>query len=365
MSCAKQPGLLFAGTERAVYFSIDDGAHWQPLRMNMPASSIRDLVVHEDDLVIGTHGRSIWIMDNMSMLRDLAAARAAKGLHLFKPAVATRVRANMFLDTPLPPEEPAGENPPDGAVLDYLLPAAAKRVTLEILDSTGARVRLFASDDPVERIDPAGLPHPTYWIRPPQRLATGPGHHRFVWDLRHEPPPGVRRGYDIAATYRNTPSDPAGPWVLPGQYRVRITADGVMREAPLDVRLDPRVRITAEDLALQSRMSLRLLDAAKAAQALRDAIDKRISSASMPQRDALMRLCGEGEAPNPDTSYGSITAAAREDETIIGLQEKLAYMLKLLQQADARPTSQAIAAIDALLVRLEDLRARLAAVEAP
>ena len=362
----KQPGLLFAGTERAVYFSIDDGANWQPLRLNMPATSIRDLVVHEDDLVIGTHGRSIWVMDNMSMLRELAAARTAKAPHLFRPALATRVRANMFLDTPLPPEEPTGQNPPDGATLDYLLPAGATRVTLEILDSQGKLVRRFSSDDVAEQLDPAGLPHPTYWIRPAQRLGTTPGHHRFIWDLRHAPPPGIRRGYDIAATWRNTPSDPAGPFVLPGTYRVRLTADAVVREAPLTVRLDPRVRIAAGDLALQASTSLRLLQASTAAQALRDAVDVRLAGASASpsdsQREALLRLRGAGEAANPDTSYGSITATAAPDETIVSLQEKLAYMLKLLQQADARPTTQALAAVDALLARLDEMKARVAAL---
>lgn len=358
----RQPGLLLAGTERAVYMSIDDGAHWQPLRLNMPATSIRDLVTHDDDLVIGTHGRSIWIMDNMSILRELAAARAATGLHLFKPALATRVRANMFHDTPLPPEEPTGQNPPDGAVLDYLLPRAAATVTLEILDSQGATVRRYASSDPVEALDPVTLPHPTYWIRPPQRLGTTPGHHRFLWDLRHAPPQGVRRSYDIAATAHNTPSDPVGPFVLPGQYRVRVTADGVAREAPLSVRLDPRVRVPAEDLALQSRYSLQLLGANAEAQRLRDTVDARLAGSDLTRRDALLRLRGEGEAANPDISYGSITAVPPEQETIVSLQEKLVYMLKLLQQADARPTRQSVAAIDALLVRLDALKARLAAI---
>jgi hypothetical protein len=214
-------------------------------------------------------------------------------------------------------------------------------------------------------LDPATLPHPTYWIRPPQRLATTHGHHRFVWDLRHEPPKGVRRGYDIAATFRNTPSDPAGPYVLPGQYRVRVTADGVTREAPLPVRLDPRVRVSAEDLALQARYSLQLLKASAAAQALRDSVDQRLATATTAQRDAVRRLRGDGEAANPDTSYGSITAARPEQETIVSLQEKLAYMLKLLQQADARPTAQAIAAVDTLLARLDELKAWLAALSPP
>jgi len=353
----KQPGLLFAGTERAVYFSIDDGATWQPLRLNMPATSIRDLVVHDDDLVIGTHGRSIWIMDNIAMLRELAAAT---GLHLFKPTLATRVRANMFGDTPLPPEEPTGQNPPDGTTLDYLLPANAASVTLEIFDSAGALVRRHASSDAPEQLDPTSLPHPTYWIAPPQRLGTTPGHHRFVWDLRHEPPTGIRRSYDIAATFQNTRSDPVGPFVLPGRYRARLTADGILREADLDVRLDPRVQVAPEDLALQSRHSLQLLRATEAAQALRDQIDTRLTTATPRQRTALLRLRGDGDAPNPDIKYGSITALPADQESIVSLQEKLVFMLKLIQQADARPTTQAVTAMNALLTRLDELKARFA-----
>lgn len=359
----RQPGLLFAGTERAVYFSIDDGANWQELRMNMPATSIRDLVVHEDDLVIGTHGRSIWIMDNMSMLRQLAAASTAKVLHLFKPATAIRVRSNMFLDTPMPPEEPAGENPPDGAMLDYVLTESARRVTLEIFDYTGERVRMFASDDVPELLDPETLPHPTYWTRPPQRLATEPGHHRFVWDLRYDPPTGLQRGYDIAATYRNTRSDPVGPLVLPGRYRVRLTADGEVRQTELEVRIDPRVRVNAGDLALQAQYSLQLLRANAAAKAMRDTIDQRLAGgANGAGRAALVRLRGEGAAVNPDSNYGSMTVVPADQETIVSLQEKLVFMLKLLQQADARPTAQSAAAVEALLARLGELEARLAAI---
>jgi len=148
----KQPGLLFAGTERQVYFSIDDGEHWQPLRQNMPASSVRDLVVHEDDLVVGTHGRSIWILDGISALRELAQAVRATRPFLFTPPQATRVRWNMFSDTPLPPEEPTGQNPPDGAILDYYLPAAAAEVVLDVIDERGVSVRRYSSRDEPEPI---------------------------------------------------------------------------------------------------------------------------------------------------------------------------------------------------------------------
>jgi hypothetical protein len=206
-----QPGLLFAGTEREVYFSIDDGERWQSLRMNMPASSMRDLVIHENDLVVGTHGRSIWILDNIAPLRELAEAARGRTAFLFSPPVATRVRDNMFSDTPLPPDEPAGANPREGAILDYVLPAGVREVALEIVDARGDVVRRFSSDDRPEPVEFDTLQYPAHWLRPWQAPSDAPGHHRVAWDLRYPPPPGSPRELSIAATNRNTPTSPRGP----------------------------------------------------------------------------------------------------------------------------------------------------------
>jgi len=235
-------GLLFAGSERAVYVSFDDGDHWQSLRLNMPATSIRDIVIKDDDLVAGTHGRGFWILDDITPLRQLGAQVAAADAHLFKPELATRVRWNMNPDTPLPPDEPMGENPPDGAIINYWLKERAQGpVTLEIRDSAGAIVRTYASTDAPEEPIP-GRNIPDYWIRPPQVLSAGAGMHRFAWDLRYPVPAGLRQGYPIAAVYRNTAKAPAGPAVLPGRYTVRLTANGKSYTQPLIVRMDPRVK---------------------------------------------------------------------------------------------------------------------------
>jgi photosystem II stability/assembly factor-like uncharacterized protein len=350
----KQRGLLFAGTEREVVFSVDDGDHWQSLRMNMPATSIRDLVVKEDDLVIGTHGRSIWILDNISPLRQLAEALRSTSPFLFTPARATRVRWNMFSDTPLPPEEPTGENPPDGATIDYYLPRSANSVAIEILGGGGEVIRRYASTDEAERIDPDSLPYPTYWIRPHQALATGAGHHRFVWDLRYAPPRGSQRTHSIAAVYRNTPSGPAGPFVHPGSYTVRLTVDGVVRNRTLELRLDPRVKIAPGDLRAQTDASLACYRAYHELQEIRDAIDARPADARKP----LLEFRGTGEPEDQDVLYGNITAVAAERETIVGLQEKFLYMLTLLQGADVKPTPQALAAIAELQKSLTAVKAR-------
>ncbi len=360
----KQPGLLFAGTERAVYFSADDGERWLPLRQNMPASSIRDLVIHDDDLVVGTHGRSIWILDNITPLRELAQAARAERAHLFGPAVATRVRWNMFSDTPLPPEEPAGQNPPDGATLDYYLARPATEVVIEIVDARGSSVRRCSSREEAEAIEASTLPYPTYWFRPPQRVATEAGHHRVVWDLRHAPPPGTRRQFSIAAIYKNTPSGPVGPFVHPGRYRVRLTVDGAVSERTLDVRMDPRVSISAEDLQAQTDLSLVCYRGHERAQGMRDAIDAALKRSDVDpgRRAALQGLRGEGMPGDPDILYDSIHAAPDATETVVALQEKLLYMLNLLQAADARPTAQARDAVAALQRSAEALEARWAAL---
>jgi hypothetical protein len=334
--------------------------------MNMPASSIRDLVVHEGDLVVGTHGRSIWILDNVTPLRELGQAASAERAHLFSPRTAIRVRWNMFSDTPLPPEEPTGENPPDGAILDYALRRPAEKVILELVDGQGTVIRRYSSTDSPDKIDPDTLPYPTYWFRPPQRLSTEPGHHRFIWDLRHEPPRGARRQFSIAAVYRNTPSGPRGPFVHPDRYTVRLHVDGAALERSIEVGMDPRVEISAEDLQLQTDLSLACYRGYLEVQELREAIDSamqdRSASASAAELEAWTTLRGSGSPGDPDILYGSIYAASAAEETLVGLQHKFLFLLNVLQGADARPTSQAAAAVTKLQEMLPALRQRWEAI---
>ncbi|MFC3879803.1 WD40/YVTN/BNR-like repeat-containing protein [Algoriphagus namhaensis] len=348
----KQKGLLYAGTEREVYFSIDDGENWQSLRNNMPATSIRDLVIHEDDLVVGTHGRSIWILDNVSPLRELAKA-GKSAAYLYSPSDTYRVRWNMFSDTPLPPEEPTGENPPDGAILDFQLNEEVEHVKLEILDSEGNVIRTYARDDEPEKIDTTALPHPTYWIKPQQSLGTSTGHHRFIWDLRHEPPKGSQREFSIAAVYKKTPSGPRGPFVHPGTYAVRLTVDGVSQEKPIQIILDPRVEITQEALRLQTELSMQCYKGYHDLEEIKEAID---SNSSAPESQMVLR--GTGAVGDPDTMYGSIRHVDPSRETLVGLQEKFLFMLNLLQAADVQPTTQTIDAVSTLEETLDALKIR-------
>jgi hypothetical protein len=215
-----------------VWFSNDDGTHWNPLRNNMPATSIRDLVVHDDDLVVGTHGRSFWILDSITALRQLSREPIA----LYAPTVAYLVDWNRNTDTPLPPEEPAGQNPPDGVVIDYYLALTAKEVRLEVRDAQGKVVRKWSSTDKPEVIDPLKLTVDPRWARPWQPLLATAGSHRFIWNLRQYAPAS---GLGIDAIWQNTPTSKA-PWVAPGKYTLRLTIEGGIWEQPLEVMPDPR-----------------------------------------------------------------------------------------------------------------------------
>jgi photosystem II stability/assembly factor-like uncharacterized protein len=366
-------GLLFAGTERAVFVSFNDGDGWQPLRLNMPATSIRDLVIHNDDLVVGTHGRSFWILDDITPLRQLDAGVAAADVFLFKPQVTYRVRRNVGTDTPLPPDEPVGQNPPDGAILYYYLKAdAAAPVTLEVFDRDNRLVRRYASTDRPEPVNEKELDIPTYWIRPPRIPAAKAGMRRFVWDLRYPPPQGMPRMYPIAAIYRDTPSEPEGPLVLPGEYTVKLIVNGRSLSQPLTVKMDPRVKTSAEGLAQQFSLALRSWDGMKQVHsmltqlralqaqikarreqagggALADALgalDRKLSAlAGQPAGRFFMMMGGGGRGRGGEPTLGR-------------LQGELAMLLHIVESADEPPTTQAAAAADHLQQVLTNLTAR-------
>jgi photosystem II stability/assembly factor-like uncharacterized protein len=373
-------GLLFAGTERAVYVSFNDGDDWEPLRLNMPATSIRDLVIHNDDVVVGTHGRSFWILDDITSLRQITAKVAAGDAFLFKPQVAMRVHWNNNTDTPLPPEEPAGDNPPDGALIDYYLKTDASEVKLEILDHAGKLVRQFSSADKPEILNPDNLPYPTYWFRPPQVLSAKAGMQRFVWDLRYAPPEGMRRSYPMSAISHNTPTSPLGPWVQPGAYTVRLTVDGKVFTQPMMVKLDPRVKISGAVLKQQFDLSMACYDGLQRIRTTRERIrGLRLQVQSLLKKENLGGLKealddfekkagsidGTGRASDVDIIYFRPSASLGRQETLVGLQTKLLYLMVLLQSADARPTSQAVVAVrqqqgslKEVLGRWSDLRTR-------
>ena len=359
-------GLLFCGTERAVYVSFNDGDDWQPLRLNMPASSIRDLVVHDDDIVVGTHGRSFWILDDITPLRQINEQVASANAFLFKPQQAYRVRWNLNTDTPLPQEEPGGKNPPDGAIINYYLRSASSGpVTLEILDSAGKLLRRFSSADKPDTIDLIGKEAniPTYWIRPTQMLSASAGMQRFVWDLHYPPPEGQRPEYPIAAIYGDTPRHPLGPWVRAGNYTVRLTVDGRSYTQPLNVRIDPRVKTPPAGLAQQHAIAMKcydgigqVRDALAQVRKLRSQLkDLSAGGARGPAAEAIAALDKKAAALEGSGGGRGFGGQGGSDPSLSRLSGELLGLMELVEGADVAPTTQAAAASVDLQRRLVEM----------
>ena len=335
----KTRGLLFAGTEREVYVSFNDGDNWQPLSLNLPRTSVRDLIVHGDDLAIATHGRGFWILDNMTPLRELAGEvvqafrPATAGLkrrtttgRLYKPQTAYRLRRDNWTDTPLPPEFPAGTNPPDGAIIDYYLDAAAP-VTLEITTAAGLLVRRYSSADPPEPLDEKSINVPTYWARPPRMLSAEKGMHRFVWDLRYRAPGAVQRDFPISAIPGDTPLEPLGVLAVPGTYIVTLTAAGSTFTRPLTLKMDPRAAITPLGLVQQFTLATRIAE--------------------------MMNRSFAAISAAPAASPQSSTPGHNDD--LIVLNTDLATAYDVVEGADRAPTTQAAKAVAHLEQRLKAL----------
>ncbi|HXW18180.1 MAG TPA: hypothetical protein VEJ39_07740, partial [Candidatus Acidoferrales bacterium] len=314
-------GLLFAGTENGVYVSFDDGDRWQSLTLNLPPASVRGLAIHGDDLVAATFGRSLWILDDITPLRQLSADVTRSSAYFFEPQKALRIRWDTNPDTPLPPEYPAGQNPPDGAILDYFLKTPPTgEITLSILDSSKNVIRQYSSAAPEK--DNRYLNVPDYWFGPPSSLPKNAGLSRFVWDLRYPHPNTLPYGYFgqpleyVEFTLPNdaipsdTPRDePTGALVVPGEYEAVLKIDGQEYSRKISVELDPRVHATQDDLVRQ-------LD-------LAEQINSWI--------DVTYRAHGEVES----------------------LRDSLAAKTKALDGKQAKDAADAIAALDKTLLGLE------------
>ena len=356
-------GLLFAGTETSVWVSFDDGGHWQSLQLNLPHTSMRDLWIHDHDLIVATHGRSFWILDDITPLEQATEAVAASQAHLFKPETAYRVRRDTNTDTPLPADEPAGENPPDGAIIDYYLDKPASGpVTLEILDSQGKLARRYASTDQpdVTKEELRKQLIPLYWIRMPRILSTSAGMHRWVWDLRYPAPLADRHGYPIAAVPHDTPRTPFGPLALPGQYTVRLIADGKTFTAPLFVKMDPRVTTPPAGLARQFEFETRLSEmmstgttAIREARSVHEQLEKLSTNASGSESAAAKELDKKitellQGPPKPQASGEARPALTRVSASVGALYEEVG-------RADVAPTeaqAKAVAEVDKDLAAL-------------
>ncbi|MGH7583879.1 MAG: WD40/YVTN/BNR-like repeat-containing protein, partial [Gemmatimonadales bacterium] len=285
----KKAGLLFAGTESSMYVSFDDGDNWQSLRLNLPTVSFRDAVIKGNDLVVGTYGRGIYILDDISPLRQMTPAMANEAVHLFKPGDAIRVRRNVGHDTPFPPEVPHSLNPPDGALIYYSLNAKpSDEITMDVLDSAGAVVRHLSSASITLFPEFEHPPEPNFWLGIPQPLPAA-GTNRVNWNIRYDDPPAFSHSFPISANPGLTPATPEGPLALPGRYTVKLTVGGRSYTQTVTVRNDPRSPATALDLRAQHVLQMKIYHGIKDAwNAFQDAESMRtqLATASNAPADA-------------------------------------------------------------------------------
>jgi photosystem II stability/assembly factor-like uncharacterized protein len=380
----RNKGLLYAATDTQVWVSFDDGDHWNSLRLDMPAISVRDIQVKDDesclcsDLVVGTHGRGFWILDDVTPLRQAAQAAAASNAYLFKPATGIRIRFGTNDPTPWPPELPAGENPPPGAIVDYYLAATAGEVNLEFLDSAGKLVRTYSSTDPVRSPDPATDPIaynklcqqtptapdcglPLYWPAPPQVLKTSAGMHRFTWDMHFDPLPATGGGRgpggfgaNGAVPHRTYPSVNA-PWVPPGEYTVRLTANGQTVTQRIAIKMDPRVKITP-GVQLLFTLSAKVEDEARNAASTykqaRDMVEKVKANPQSAANDALLKKLEalapvEEKAPAGGGDFSGFGPGANipsASPTLANIAAQLIASVMSMQGSDMPPTAAQIEA---------------------
>lgn len=353
-------GLLYAGTETGVYVSFDNGGHWESLQLNLPTASIRDLAIQNNELAVATHGRSFWILDDVTPLRQLNQQVLNSDVYLFRPEIAIRVRRSVNHDTPLPRETPVGENPPAGAIIDYYLGSVPQAtVKIEITDSHGRVIRAFASGAEARPL-PKLLRFAYSWLPHPMPLAKNTGMNRFVWDLRYPDPPALVHDYSMGATIANgTRRLPQGPLVVPGTYTVRLTIGTHSYDQPLVVRMDPRVSTSASDLGRQLNLAMRIW------QGLSQNHDAytEIKSLEPQLKTVKANLAGNRRARLTVSSLealgrkaAGIEAGSGAAEGLAELNEELATLETAVESADTAPTTQLIAVTDE---KLTALKARL------
>jgi len=335
-------GLLYAGTERGMYVSLDDGATWHSLQINLPATSVRDIEVKQNDLVIATHGRAFWILDDVTPLRQLAVSLSLGATRLLAPAAAVRLRPEPFTGTPFPKDEPAAANPPFGAHLDYVLADPATEVTLTIRDAQQNVVRQYSSRDQREAVDPAHMNAAPEWTDAPVTLSTAPGLHRFVWPIRWAAPPALAAG--------NAFID--GVWAIPDRYTVELGVDGRRFTQPLDILPDPRLNLPRaaylDAYAMARRIEAARAEVTASATALRviqRAITARLATANAvetsllgPYLRELVDVTGVEPTVNPSNSFWR---PAKALTTLRYLNDTLSELAAAVDGADAAPSPDA------------------------
>ncbi len=342
-------GLLYACTEEGVYVSFNDGEQWQSLQLNLPMTSVRDLVVHENDLVIATFGRAFWIMDNVSSLRQLNSSVTAADSYLFDPSPAYRLHPGYDQSTPVPTDEPLFANPPEGAMLDYFLKEkSSSPIQLEIFDSAGALVRRFASDDKLHKTTPGSVRYTMNWVHDPEPLVNEAGAHRFLWDLHYALPEAAQQSNFLSN----------GPWVLPGTYTLKLTANGKSTTQSLVISPNPDSKATADDLKRQLTLAVELTDqfaqvnrALDQASLLQKQIEERKKEAmGRPEMlrvlDDLSHNVETAVEPDDDNDFMlfGLALPQKDREPLPDVRAALAKLLLILESVDAAPGSDITAA---------------------
>jgi photosystem II stability/assembly factor-like uncharacterized protein len=348
----KRKGLLFAGTETGIWVSFDDGAHWQTLQLNLPTTPIHDLIVHDNDLVVATHGRAFWVLDDVGPLRQAGASIAAEDAHLFTPSTATRTRTGHTNRR----RYAIGENPPDGAMLYYYLKSEPKEpAKLEVLDAEDRVLRSFTSVEKKAEVPPEEGERD----EPAEYIPAKAGLNLFTWDLRYELPKKIP-----GAIYDE--GNPTGPLVLPGRYQVRLTVAGKAYTAPVEVKMDPRVKTSAEDLRKQFDLMLKMRDRQdemnKTILAIRDvrgqlqALEKRLEPLGDQAKSFVAASADlRKKISAVEDELIQVNSKASEDELNYPtkLNSKLGYLQAAVDSADAAPTEGEMAVFAELDQQLE------------
>jgi hypothetical protein len=348
----QRKGLLFAGTELGVYVSFNDGDDWQSLQLNLPPVSMRDLAIHGDDLIVATHGRGFWVLEDITALRQISDKVKESDAFLFQPAAAMRMHAGTDYASPMPRDEALTENPPVGAMIDYYLKSPAPgSLVIEIIDGKGKVVRRYSSDDKASAVKPETLQFPAFWRPAPQRVSTAAGMHRWIWDLHYAEVPGSTRlaGDEFVVA-------PRGVTALPGTYTVRLTVAGKSYSEPLSIKMDPRIKTSAAELQKQfeaaievSRRQSEINEAQRSvkevllqARQLRSKASQ--NAALVPALDAFIQKA-EDVAGAPADRFGVLPSKpAKEHEDLESLHSKFAKIFSAINGGDLAPTMEAMQA---------------------
>ncbi len=349
----KRRGLLFAGSESGVYVSFDDGDTWQSLMLNLPTTQFNDIAIHDNDLIVGTYGRGIWILDDCAVLRQLDPAAGAEPAHLYKPSDAVRVRRNVDYNTPFPREEPQAPNPPEGAILYYSLAVKpSAHITVDVLDARGDVVRHLTSAPTPPVREAARPPMESFWLARPSALPVNVGLNRATWDMRYDAPPAFAHSFAFNGNPGSTPALPEGPLALPGVYTVRLTVDGRRYTQSITVRADPRTHVSPVALAAQHALLMRLNSGLRATwDDFRPVAALRAAVARVPP-DTVSEVgkAAKALAATLDSIAGDSLADARQvwDDrpaawSLVELNSEFGLQLTAQDNADHAPTQVALA----------------------